>query len=380
MNRVVIGVICLFMIGFILMSRIDNQYAETEPAQSVSSILSDSTSSRDYDYAQPDVVMQFPGDHGAHENFRQEWWYFTGNLKSQEGREFGYQLTFFRFAHASRSEIQNAWNTDQTWMAHLAVSDIQSNRFQFAQDMSRQSLGLAGVKIKPFRVWLHNWHAAETEPLDSDRLALHLHAEGDGFSIDLFVKSQSAPVLQGMNGYSQKSHTGKSASHYYSYPDMETSGQIRIDGETFEVSGTTWMDREWSSALLEANQIGWDWFALHLDTGDKIMAFQIRQEKGDAYRYAVLIRPERQTIPLNVINMNPTRNWRSPKTKIDYPIGWELNFHSEQGTISLEINTLIPNQEMDLLFRYYEGAVQVHGQIGSQDITGRGYMELTGYN
>ncbi len=382
MNRVVLAVTALLAVGFILIGQIDHQNTETVPARPVLSVLSDSTNGRDYDYANPDWVMQFPEDHGAHESFRYEWWYFTGNLESQAGREFGYQLTFFRFAHASRSEnIQNAWNNDQTWMAHLAVSDIQSQRFLFEQDMSRQSLGLAGVSIQPFRVWLHNWRAIETESLDSDRLALSLQAEGDGFAVDLLVKSQMAPVLQGINGYSKKSHTGTSASHYYSYPDMKTSGVIRIGEETFEISGSTWMDREWSSALLEEKQIGWDWFALHLDNGDKIMAFQVRQEAGDAaYRHAVLIRPKGEKIPLDIIDMSPTRSWRSPTTEIDYPTGWELKFHSEQGSIALEIDTLIPNQEMDLLFRYYEGAVQAHGQINSQDITGRGYMELTGYN
>ncbi len=380
MSRVVLGVICLLAIGFILTNRMDSQDAEKEPTRFLSGVLSDSAGSQDYDHASPDKIIRFPEDHDAHENFRHEWWYFTGNLKSQEGREFGYQLTFFRFANASRSEIQNAWNNDQTWMAHLAVSDIESERFFLEQDMSRQSLGLAGVKIQPFRVWLHNWHATETEPLDPDRLVLDLSAGGDGFSIDLSVKSKTAPVLQGESGYSRKSHTGKSASHYYSYPDMDTSGQIRIDGETFEVLGTTWMDREWSSTLLQDSQTGWDWFALHLGNGKKIMAFQIRQEQGNPYRHAVLIGPKQGKIPLDVIEMIPTRSWTSPETGIEYPIGWKLSLESAQEMIGLEVDSLMPNQEMNLLFRYYEGAVEVRGQSGSQEISGRGYMELTGYN
>lgn len=379
MNRVVLGVIGLFAIGFMLSSRMDIQDAE-KPPRFLSGMLSGSADSRDYDHASPDNVIQFPEDHDAHEGFRHEWWYFTGNLESREGREFGYQLTFFRFAHASRSEIQNAWNNDQTWMAHLAVSDIEAERFFLEQDMSRQVLDLAGAKIQPFRVWLHNWHATRHEPFEPDRLALDLSAAGDGFSIELSVKSKTAPVLQGENGYSRKDHSGKSASHYYSYPDMETSGQIRIDGEAFEVFGTTWMDREWSSALLQANQDGWDWFALHLDNGDKIMAFQIRQEQGDAYRHAVLIGPEQSKIPLDVIEMNPTRSWTSPDTGVEYPIGWKLGLQSAQQIIALEVDSLMPNQEVNLLFRYYEGAVEVHGQSGSEEISGRGYMELTGYN
>ncbi|MYB35404.1 MAG: carotenoid 1,2-hydratase [Gammaproteobacteria bacterium] len=380
MSRIVLGIVCLLAIGFMLADRMGNQDVEAVPTRFLSGVLPDSTDSQDYDHASPDTVIQFPRDHGAHEGFRHEWWYFTGNLQSQEGREFGYQLTFFRFAHASRSEIQNAWNNDQTWMAHLAVSDIESERFFLKQDMSRQSLGLAGVKIQPFRVWLHNWHATGTEPSEPDRLALDLNAEGDGFSIDLSVKSKTAPVLQGENGYSRKGHSGKSASHYYSYPDMETSGQIRIDGKTFEVFGTTWMDREWSSALLQENQTGWDWFALHLDNGKKIMAFQMRQEQGEAYRHAVLIDPRQEKIPLDVIEMIPTRSWISPDTGIEYPIGWKLGLQSVQEMIALEVDSLMPNQEMDLLFRYYEGAVEVRGQSGNEEISGRGYMELTGYN
>jgi len=380
MSRVILGVIGLLAIGFMLANRMDSQDAETAPARFLSDVLSDSAGSQDYDHASPDRTILFPEDHGAHESFRHEWWYFTGNLKSKEGREFGYQLTFFRFANASRSEIQNAWNNNQTWMAHLAVSDIESERFFFEQDMSRQSLGLAGAKIQPFRVWLHNWHATESEPFEPDRLALDLSAHGDGFSIDLSVKSETAPVLQGENGYSRKSHSGKSASHYYSYPDMETFGQIRIEGERFEVLGTTWMAREWSSALLQAGQIGWDWFALHLDNGKKIMAFRIRQEQGDAYRYAVLIGPKQSKIPLDVIEMRPTRNWTSPETGVEYPVGWKLGLRSEHERIALEVDSLMPNQEMNLLFRYYEGAVQVHGRSGGEKVTGRGYMELTGYN
>jgi len=380
MNRIILAVICLLTVGFMLAGRMDNTDVETATNRHLSDLLSEPDDSLDYAHASPDTAIQFPEDHGAHQDFRHEWWYFTGNLKSREGREFGYQLTFFRFAHASHSEIRNAWNNDQTWMAHLAVSDIDGERFLLEQNMSRQSLGLAGAGIRPFRVWLHHWHAIEALPFDPERLALDLGAEGDGFSIELAVKSEAAPVLQGENGYSRKSHSGKSASHYYSYPDMATSGRIRIHDETFEVSGTTWMDREWSSAILQPNQVGWDWFALHLDNGNKIMAFQVRQEQGDAYRHAVLIGPKHGKTRLDVIGMRPTRKWKSPNSGVEYPIGWKLDFQSGQEAISIEVDSLMPNQEMDLLFRYYEGAVGVRGKSGNVAITGRGYMELTGYH
>ncbi|MXZ79821.1 MAG: carotenoid 1,2-hydratase [Gammaproteobacteria bacterium] len=379
MTRIAAIMLCVLIAVWAISYRFTARDVQPPADPFLSEMLSDKAEARHYDRAAPDVLIRFPADHGAHESFRHEWWYFTGNLRTRDDREFGYQLTFFRFAHPRKPDIENAWNNSQTWLGHLAVSDIASGRFHTDQELSRQSLGLAGVEATPFRVWLHGWSATDFGHMDENGLSLELFAEGDGFGIDLEVRSAGPPVLQGENGYSPKSHSGTPASHYYSYPAMTTSGQIQIGGMSHDVAGSTWMDREWSSGILQPGQSGWDWFALRLDDGSRIMAFQIRQEEGEPYRHAVLIRPDSRKQHIEVVAMKPVRRWRSPATGIEYPIGWELEFSAPDGSISIAVESLMPDQEVDLMFRYYEGAVGLTGLYGNLGISGRGYMEMTGY-
>ncbi len=378
MTKILFGISCTFITTIVVLLFLLNEGEKSTENLIQSTLWAEKTNQQ---FAQPvrGTNLIFPKDHGAHEDFRHEWWYFTGNLRTETDREFGYQLTFFRFAHKKFPEIENTWNNDQTWLAHFAVSDIHSKRFYFDQELTRQSLELAGASSRIFHVWLNNWKAKSHQSDCENCLSLRLFADSGDFSIDLEAQGRGLPVLQGDNGYSPKNQSGTAASFYYSYPNLVTSGEIRIRDQKYAVNGLSWMDREWLSGILQRGQLGWDWFAFHLNDDRKIMLFQVRQEDQENYRHAVLIETNRTKVPLEVVKMHPIKNWKSPATKVKYPIEWELVLDSSNSRFELELKSLMRDQEIDLVFRYYEGAMEFTGVSGGKNISGRGYMELTGY-
>ncbi|HSD70687.1 MAG TPA: carotenoid 1,2-hydratase, partial [Woeseiaceae bacterium] len=201
----------------------------------------------------------FPRDHGPHPEYRNEWWYLTGNLDDEGGRRFGFELTFFRFALTpSTPDADSNWRSNQVYIAHLAITDARGEEFHVAQRMSRAALGLAGAQAEPFRVWIDDWEIAAEENADEWRLVA---GERD-FELDLHLASVKPPALNGTDGLSQKSAEPGNASYYYSISRWQTRGSLRIGSAQFRVSGLSWLDREWSSSALAANQQGWDWFAL----------------------------------------------------------------------------------------------------------------------
>ena len=351
---------------------------------SVSNILGTSTS-EEFNKVSPGREFRFPGDHGTHEGYRQQWWYFTGNLVSSDGSEFGYQLTFFRFEHGMNPDLpEQGWNAPDSWMAHLAVSDLESGRFYSFEDFSRGALDLAGANASPFSVWINGWSARETEDGKPDCpgcLHARLLADAGDFSIDLDVASESPPILHGDHGYSIKSGDGTVASYYYSYPDLATTGELVIGGRNMSVSGSSWMDREWSSGVLKDGQSGWDWFSLHLDSGHRMMLFQVRQENGEHFRSGTLIAPDGQVTAMGPgqVSMEPMDYWRSSRSGAEYPVVWKLEWGDGEDSMVLVVETSLENQELDHTFTYYEGVIRASGKIGDAPVTGRGYMELTGY-
>ncbi len=332
----------------------------------------------------PGFVLQFPRDHGAHPSFRQEWWYFTGRLQSPEGREFGYQLTFFRFAAGDQPvEADSSWSADQSWMAHLAVTDVAGERFLAREDFSRQSLGLAGAVADPFAVWVNGW-SVRAKPGSSHCnhcLFTHLSADAGDISIDFEVDEMGAPVLQGDAGYSRKTGDGRAASYYYSIPTIKTRGTLTIQEERWTVTGETWMDREWSSAVLTPGQSGWDWFSLNLDNGIKLMIFQVRDGGGQAFRHLAMLSPEGELTQLDssTMTLNAERTWSSTHSGRRYPIDWSIAGESRDGPWSFSVSPVLDDQEVNLMFRYYEGLVTVQGEWQGNRVSGWGYMELTGY-
>jgi predicted secreted hydrolase len=321
----------------------------------------------------------FPSDHGPHNSFRSEWWYFTGNLKNPQGRKFGYELTFFRFAlKAETVESKSAWRSNQLYMAHLTLTDVEKNRFYTDERVSRAGNDLAGALIKKYHVWLYDW-SAMTEG-DAD-FPLRLQAKSDGFAIDLLLTSQKSYVLQGDQGLSQKSREPGNASYYYSYPRLETEGTITVASDTFSVTGTSWMDREWSTSALSDEQSGWDWFAIQLSDNTELMYYQLRRKDGqpDSNSSGSFILSDNTKIPLKKddVTIKTLGAWKSHHSKITYPSHWHLAVPVQN--LEVEIVPLINDQELNVSYRYWEGAVSVNGTKNGKSISGQGYVELAGY-
>lgn len=324
----------------------------------------------------------FPDDHGPHPAFRTEWWYFTGNLSASgigDG-DFGYQLTFFRSGLASDPEPRDsAWATSQAYMAHFALSDAGAtdNGCRSYERFARGAGGLAGAGTQPFRVWLEDWSAEGGGHLPPIRL----RAAAEEVAIDLVLANGKPPVAQGDRGLSRKGHDSGNASHYYSYTRLPTAGQVMVGGESHEVAGLSWMDREWSTSSLDEGVVGWDWFALQLDDGRDLMAYQLRRTDGSADPLSAgsLVAPDGTATSLAAADyrIEPLATWHSPETGRTYPSRWRLSLPSEQ--LVLEIEPLLADQELSHSFVYWEGAVRFRGSAAGEPVAGRGYVELTGY-
>jgi predicted secreted hydrolase len=321
----------------------------------------------------------FPPDHGPHNPYRSEWWYFTGNLKNLQGRKFGYELTFFRFAlKAQMPESKSVWRSNQMYMAHLTLTDVEKDRFYTDERISRAGNDLAGASSKKYHVWLYDWSARTEGEAD---FPLRLQAKSDGFSIDLLLKSQKSYVLQGDLGLSQKSREPGNASYYYSYPRLETEGAVTVAGNQFSVTGASWMDREWSTSALSDEQSGWDWFALQLSDNTELMFYQLRRKDGqpDSNSSGSFILADNTKIYLKEhdVMIKNLDTWKSPHSKITYPSRWRLTVPVQN--LDVEIVPLINDQELNVSYRYWEGAVSVNGTKNGKFISGQGYVELAGY-
>jgi len=323
--------------------------------------------------------FSFPVDHGAHNPFRSEWWYFTGNLKNPQDRQFGYELTFFRFAlNAEIPESKSAWRSNQLYMAHLTLTDVEKGRFYTDERKSRAGNDLAGASTKKYQVWLYDWSAKTEGKVD---FPLRLQAKADDFAIDLLLTPQKPYVLQGDQGLSQKSCEPGNASYYYSYPRLETKGAITVAGEQFSVSGASWMDREWSTSALSEEQSGWDWFALQLTDNSELMFYQLRRKDGqpDSNSSGSFILSDNTKISLKEhdVTIKNLDSWKSPHSKITYPSRWHLLAPAQD--LDIEVVPLLNDQELNVSYRYWEGAVSVKGTKNGKPISGQGYVELAGY-
>lgn len=333
-----------------------------------------------YQRARPGQRPDLPADHGPHPDFRSEWWYFTGNLSSAGGRHFGFQLTFFRFALATQPvERPSAWGARQLWMAHLALTDTAGERFFSRERLARGAQGLAGAEGQPFRVWLEDWSAMS---LGADFLPLRLAASDAEFALDLRLQPGREPVFQGDDGYSAKGPEPGNASLYYSYTRMPASGEIRIGGEHFAVSGLAWLDREWSTSALGPDLAGWDWFSIQLDDGSDLMFYGLRRKDGgiDAMSAGTLVEPDGRVVRLSrdSVGLDPGERWRSPATGVAYPLYWTLTIPALK--MRLAVAPRLEAQEMDLSVRYWEGAIKVRGERDGRPLSGGGYLEMTGYD
>jgi predicted secreted hydrolase len=323
--------------------------------------------------------LQFPSDHGPHPDFQTEWWYYTGNLETTTGRRFGYQLTFFRRAltpSSDRPERPSDWATQQVYMAHFALTDVDGQQHQAFERFSRGAAGLAGAQANPFQVWLEDWQIEEVQPR-----IYRMYTSQEGLTLDLLLRDDKGPILHGDRGYSQKGPEPGNASYYYSLTRMETSGTIQLPGMAFEVRGLSWMDHEFSTSALSPGQVGWDWFSLQLDDGSELMVFQIRREDG-----GIDPRSSGTFVATDGSSRNLTRNdfaiqveatWRSPNSRARYPAQWKIVVPSLD--LDLRIEPYLEDQELQVSYTYWEGAVQLEGVRSSTPVRGSGYIEMTGY-
>lgn len=314
----------------------------------------------------PGRMFSFPADHGAHEGFRIEWWYVTANLKDQQGNEFGVQWTLFRSALKPVAE-QAGWADQTIWLGHAAVTS--STVHHAAERYARGGVGQAGVRLAPFEAWIDDWRFASQaqDPLSD----LQLSARDKNFAYQLHLTSSRPLVLQGDKGFSQKSEEGQ-ASYYYSQPFFQASGTLQIDGQSYTVSGPAWLDREWSSQPLTANQTGWDWFSLHLDSGEHVMLYRMRQKDGAPYLTGTWIAADGQTQTLSSsqIRLNPQDTAKVAGRAM--PVKWTISIPDRHLDITLD--ALNPNAWMNLRIPYWEGPVHISGSH-----PGQGYLEMTGY-
>ncbi|MGB8924016.1 MAG: lipocalin-like domain-containing protein [Pseudomonas sp.] len=314
----------------------------------------------------PGRVFSFPADHGAHDGFRIEWWYVTANLKDPQGNDFGVQWTLFRSA-LKPTPRQPGWGNQTIWLGHAAVTSATAHHA--AERYARGGVGQAGVNVAPFEAWIDDWRFASQAP---DPLTdLQLSASDKAFSYQLHLTSSRPLVLQGDNGFSRKSEQGQ-ASYYYSQPFFQASGTLQIDGQTYTVSGPAWLDREWSSQPLAANQTGWDWFSLHLDSGASLMLFRTRQTDGAPYLTGTWISADGQTQTLHGEQIKLTPHDTAKVAGRSMPVRWSISIPDKHLDISL--SALNPNAWMNLRIPYWEGPVRISGSHG-----GRGYLEMTGY-
>ncbi|MFN2135454.1 MAG: lipocalin-like domain-containing protein [Candidatus Promineifilaceae bacterium] len=328
----------------------------------------------------PDAI-HFPQDLGPHEDYQTEWWYYTGNLETDNGREFGYQFTIFRRALTPPSEtpaVDNAsdWRSNQVYLAHFTVSDIEGNEFFATERFSRGAAGLAGAQAEPYRVWLEDWSVAEVMPG-----VVRIQARTGEVKLDITLTETMPRILHGDGGLSQKGAEPGNASYYYSIVQQATDGRLRIGDQTFEVTGRSWNDHEYSTSALSPGSVGWDWFSLQFDDGRALMLFQIRREDGtiEPYSSGSFIEADGsvRSLPQTSWRVEVLDNWTSPSSGAEYPSRWRLTI--PEMALELEGRALMPDQELAVSTTYWEGAVAFEGSMAGQPLEARGYIELTGY-
>ena len=346
--------------------------------------LSASVPSQDLTPARPGYVYTFPRDHGSHDDYGLEWWYFTGHLYDQSARRFGYEVTFFRKAidDVRVREHPSRWALRHLYFAHLAVTDVEGGAFSFSEKLSRAAFGKAGADPGRMKVWIDRWNL---EPVTQDHGQLHLTAEDAGFGVDLTLTLEKPPVIHGREGISRKGAGPGQASHYYSLTRLGTRGTVRVRGEPFEVTGTSWMDHEFGSGGLGEDQVGWDWFSVQFDSNVEFMLYLLRKRDGshDPASSGTLILPDGTSRHLTRADfvVRTTDQWISPHSRAQYPAKWIV----EVPSILLEvtITPVLPDQELrtenSTRVTYWEGAVDVRGHYRNAPIAGKGYVELTGY-
>lgn len=363
----------IFIIAILILAGCsDDSVQEVERLSATQVLASDDTDG--YLRAEMPRDFSFPADHGPHPGYRNEWWYLTGNVETETGRRFGYQVTFFRSAIRPPGdkpcEDGNSWCTDQAWMGHAAITDVERGEHLVTEIFTRQEPGLAGASQDPLRVWLQNWQLIAR----GNDFPWELEVITREFSLALRIDAQKSPVLQGENGLSRKSPTPGNASYYYSITRLNTVGQVFMGGQEFGVAGDSWLDREWSTSALAADQSGWDWFSLQLTDNSELMYYQLRDLQGGAHansggNYTSLMGTQ-TSVTRDDIELDSLDTWTAPDGTV-YTTEWRLRWRDNDW----RVRAVIPDQLMDVTFQYWEGAVDVMDNVSGEAV-GRGYLEM----
>jgi predicted secreted hydrolase len=328
---------------------------------------------QDYPIVRRGTELGFPGDHGAHPDFRTEWWYITGWVQAASGRDLGIQVTFFRVRPRLQEANPSAFAPRQLLFAHAALADPQHGRLRHAQRSARAGFELAQARTGTTDVWLDDWSLR----LEGETYAARIEAPEFGF--DLRFRAEQPLMLQGQDGFSRKGPRPVQASYYYSRPHLAVSGSLRSADSRLQVSGGAWLDHEWASEYMPEQAQGWDWAGINLMDGGALMAFRMRAKEGGVHWAAATSRSStgatRSFAPAQV-DLAPQRRWRSPRTGVEYPVQMALRV----GDRELELQPLMDDQELDARGStgtvYWEGAVRA---LERGRAVGRGYLELTGY-
>lgn len=321
----------------------------------------------------PGYRLRFPHDEGSHPEFRLEWWYITGWLNDAAARPFGFQITFFRARPELKHDNPSAFTPREIMIAHAALSDPAHGRLIHAQRAARAGFDLAAAGVGATRVWIDDWLLEQRENL------YRAHVSAREFRLDFNFTLIQAPMLQGENGFSRKGPAAQTGSYYYSLPHLKVTGTLARDRKSQNVTGSAWLDHEWSSSYMANEAVGWDWIGVNLDDGGALMAFRMRGKDGGNFWAGGALRNAVGSLVVfapSEVRFTPRREWRSSRTGTSYPVSWLVT----AGDLELVIEPLMDDQEHDARLSagaiYWEGAVRAlrHGKP-----VGRGYLELTGY-
>ena len=317
--------------------------------------------------------LDFPADHGAHPDFRTEWWYATGWLTLPDGSPLGFQTTFFRVRTGIGEASPSAFAPRQLILAHAALADPRFGRLRHDERAARAGFGQAGFATGETGVRVGDWRFAQRAG------GYRAEVNSKDFAYALNLAADGSPLLNGEAGFSAKARDPRHASYYYSRPQLAADGSITVNGKSQRVTGRAWLDHEWSSELLPEEAQGWDWIGVNLDDGGALMAFRLRDRGGQALWSAASLRQGdggSETLTADAVAFEPLRHWRSPRTGITYPVEWRVRI----GRRELLLQPLMDDQELDSRRStgaiYWEGAIRLNE--GGREV-GRGYLEMTGY-
>lgn len=344
--------------------------------------------------ALPGYKFQFPRDHGAHPQFATEWWYYTGHLRSEDGRRFGYQMTWFRTALTPKVTRKSAWATRDIIFCHFALTDERGQRFHFSDRIGRGGLGVSGADsgAKLPRIWSGDWtlqfsgKTGEKQRFSASAISDASQTQGQPFGLQLSQSALKPLAINGRNGVSQKSAGRGQASHYYSFTRLQTRGILTLGTEKLAVTGESWFDHEFGSSQLAKNQVGWDWFSLQLSDGRELMLYRLRLKNGgvEPFSSGTLVEKNGQTRHLKLADfrLTPLSSWKSNATNASYPARWRIEVPREK--IALQVTPTLDNQELrprrsGANLSYWEGSVAASGTQNGRALTARGYLEMTGY-